>query len=193
LKIAIIGKGNVGMALGTGLKRAGHEIRYGHRDPKESVLAAAEWGEIGIIAVPYQSLKNVANEVSSAFDDKTVIDVTNVFEDESASRVSSSISAAEELQGLLPRARIVKAFNTVFSRNQSTGKLGKEKLSAFIAADDPDAKQTIMQIAKDIGFEPVDAGPLRNARHLECMAVLIISMAFTLNMGTKIGFKLLRE
>jgi predicted dinucleotide-binding enzyme len=44
VKVAIIGKGNVGSALGAGLKRTGHEVKFGHRDSKEPVLDAARWG-----------------------------------------------------------------------------------------------------------------------------------------------------
>jgi predicted dinucleotide-binding enzyme len=58
LKIAIIGKGNVGTALSKGLGRAGHEIKFGHRDPKEPVSEAAKWGEVIILAVPHENADN---------------------------------------------------------------------------------------------------------------------------------------
>jgi len=56
MKIAVIGKGNVGTALAAGLQRAGHEIRFGHRDPKGSVQDAAKWGEV-ILLGPVQCCK----------------------------------------------------------------------------------------------------------------------------------------
>ena len=55
MKIAIIGKGNVGTALHKGLSRAGHETKYGHRDPAEPVAEAAKWGEVIILAVPHEN------------------------------------------------------------------------------------------------------------------------------------------
>jgi predicted dinucleotide-binding enzyme len=84
----------------------------------------------------------------------------------------------------------VKAFNTVFAQNQSTGRVGGERLSNFIAGDNAKAKQTIMKLSQDIGFDPVDTGPLHSARYLEPMALLNIRLGFQLKMGTNIGFKL---
>jgi hypothetical protein len=192
VKVAIIGKGNVGSALGAGLKRAGYDVKFGHRDPKEPVLDAAKWGDVIILALPYDAVKTVAAKISSVADGKVLVDVTNATGRNWQLAVGFSTSAAEELQKLLPKARVVKAFNTVFAQNQSTGKLGKEQLTAFIAGDDSKAKQTVMQLARSIGFDPVDAGPLSVARYLEPMAMLLIGLAFNLKMGTKIGFKLAR-
>ena len=70
--------------------------------------------------------------------------------------ISCTTSTAEETQKKLPKARVVKAFNTVFASNQNTGKIGREQLTAFIAGDDSKAKQTVAQLTRDIGFDPVD-------------------------------------
>ena len=115
MKIAIIGAGNVGRALGLGLKRAGHEIRYGHRDPKEPVREAAEWGDVIILAVPYHATRDAAKEIGSAADGKMLVDVTNALDQNGNLAVGFTTSAAEELQKLLHKSRVVKAFNTVFS------------------------------------------------------------------------------
>ena len=192
MKIAIIGKGNVGSALGAGLKRAGHTVRFGHRDPNEPVLDAARWGEIVILAVPYDSVRDVVQELGSAADGKVLIDVTNALGSHGELAIGFTTSAAEELQKMLPKTRVVKAFNTVFAQNQSTGKVGKESLTAFVAGDDLRSREAVMRLARDIGFEPVDVGQLRAARYLEPMAMLIIDLAFNLQMGTKMGFKLAR-
>jgi len=192
VKIAVIGKGHVGTALATGLKRKGHEIRFGHRDPKEPVLDAAKWSEVIILAVPYRTVKDVARVLGSAVDGKVVVDVTNVLGPDMELAVGFSTSGAEEVQKLLPQARVVKAFNTVFAANQSTGKVGKEQLSAFVAGDDAKAKQTVMRLAADIGFDPVDAGPLKSARYLEPMGKLMIQLGNTLNVGTNLGYKIVK-
>lgn len=190
MKIAIIGKGNVGKALGLGLKRAGHEIKFGHRDPKEPVREAAEWGDVIILAVPYHAARDAAKEIGPAADGKVLVDVTNALDQNGNLAVGFTTSAAEELQKLLPKSRVVKAFNTVFSQNQSTGRVGEEQLTAFIAGNDQKAKQIVMELSRDIGFEPVDVGPLKSARYLEPMAIMIIELGYNLKMGTKIGFKL---
>jgi hypothetical protein len=78
----------------------------------------------------------------------------------------------------------------VFARNQSTGKVGNEQITAFIAGDDLKAKQIVEQLTRDIGFDPVDCGPLKAARYLEAMGMLIINLAFVYGAGTKIGYKL---
>jgi predicted dinucleotide-binding enzyme len=86
----------------------------------------------------------------------------------------------------------VKAFNTVFAQNQSIGKIGNEQLTAFIAGDDLKAKQTAAQLTRDIGFDLVDCGPLKAARYLEAMGIMIINLAYNYGMGTKIGYKLVK-
>jgi len=191
LKIAIIGKGNVGSALCNGLS-AKHEVRFGHRDPSEPVEEAAKWGEIIVIAVPHEAVSTVVKELGSAADGKTVIDATNAIASNGDLAIGYSTSAAEELQRMLPKSFVIKAFNTVFSQNQSTGKVGKEQLTFFVAGDNKKAKQNAMQLGKDIGFDPIDAGPLKAARYLEPMAMLIIDLAYGLGMGTNIGYKLVK-
>src|SRR4030042_261969 len=190
MKIGIIGKGNVGTAIGTGLTRKGHEVKFGHRDPKENVADAAKWGEVIVLAVPYESVPEAAKAIGSLANGKVLLDVTNAVGDNMNLAIRFSTSAAEELQKKLPKARVVKAFNTVFAQNQSTGRVGNEQLTLFVASDDAKAKQTIMQLGRDIGFDPVDAGPLRSARYLEPMAMLLINLGDGLGMGTKIGSRL---
>jgi predicted dinucleotide-binding enzyme len=188
MRIAIIGKGNVGTALATGLKGK-HQIKFGHRDPKEPVLDAAKWGEVIILAVPHGAAADAAKELGSAADGKTVIDVSNALNEEGELALGFTTSAAEQIQRMLPKARVVKAFNTVFAQNQSTGKIGNEKLTLFVAGDDAKAKQTVMQLGADIGFDSVDAGPLKAARYLEPMGKFMISLGYELGMGNKIGYK----
>ena len=118
--------------------------------------------------------------------------MTNAVTDDFGLAIGFSTSAAEEVQKMLPKARVVKAFNTVFAANQNTGRIGDEKLTLFVAGDEVKAKETVMQLGRDIGFDPLDAGPLKSARYLEPMATLLMNLAFTLGMGTKIGYKLVK-
>ena len=192
MKIGIIGKGNVGTAIGTGLSRKGHEVKFGHRDPKENVADAAKWGEVIILAVPYENVADAAKAIGTLANGKVLLDVTNAVGDNMNLAIGFSTSAAEELQKKLPKARAVKAFNTVFAQNQSTGRVGNEQLTLFVASDDAKAKQTIMQLGRDIGFDPLDAGALKSARYLEPMAMLLINLGYRLGMGNKIGYKLVK-
>lgn len=87
---------------------------------------------------------------------------------------------------------MVKAFNTVFAKFMDSGRVDGKQLTAFIAGDDARAKSEVMELARDIGFDAVDSGPLKNARMLEPMAYLNIQLGYGQKMGTDIGFQLIR-
>jgi len=201
MKISLLGTGNVGQALASGFVHGDHEVRFGSRNPElakalpqtrvETVRMATEWADVVVVAVPHFAVRGTVEAAGpAAFRDKVVVDATNAV-GPSGLAVGFTSSAAEELAKLIPGARVVKAFNTVFARNMATGKIGNETLTLFVAADDAGAKETVMQLGRDLGFNPVDAGPLRSARYLEPMAMQIMAIAFGLKMGTKIGFRLI--
>ncbi len=192
-KIAIIGKGHVGSALAEGLRRAKHEIRFAPTDPREPVGPAAEWGDVVILAVPWTAHTAIAKTVGGSLDGKTVIDVSNIMSPNFELAIGFTTSGAEELQKLLPRAKVVKAFNTVFAETMKTGKLRGERLTIFVAGDDGPAKDVVRRLAEDIGFESVDAGPLKSARYLEPLGMLNITLGYGLKMGTDVGFKLVKK
>ncbi len=192
MKVAIIGKGNVGTALNKGLSKAGHETKFGHRDPSEPVADAAKWGEVIILAVPHENANDAIEKIKPYSDEKIVIDVMNAIGSKMDLGISCTTSTAEETQKKLPKAHVVKAFNTVFATNQSTAKVGNEQLTAFIAGDNLKAKQTVAKLTKDIGFDPVDCGPLKAARNLEAMGNLIINLGYNYGMGNEIGYKLVK-
>jgi len=189
-KIGIIGNGNVGGALARGLKRAGHEVRAVGKD-QGAIRDAAGWGEVAIIAVPFGAIDDVVRTAGEVMSGKTVIDVTNALDANMNLALGFTTSGAEELQKKLPKSRVVKAFHTVFAQHMDTGRLGDKPLTTFAASDDASAKATVLKLARDIGFDAVDAGPLKNARLLEPFALLNIRLGYSLNMGTQLGFKLL--
>jgi predicted dinucleotide-binding enzyme len=78
---------------------------------------------------------------------------------------------------------VVKAFNTVFA--QVLGEARKAQV--FLAGDDAGAKQAVREIVESVGFEPVDAGPLQNARYLEPLGMLNIYFGYSGGMGTKVA------
>jgi 8-hydroxy-5-deazaflavin:NADPH oxidoreductase len=192
-KIAMIGKGNVGQALAEGLQRAGHEIRFGSRDPKQPVADAIAWGEVVILAVPWKTHETIARSVGNSLDRKTVVDVSNILTPSYDLAIGFSTSGAEELQKLLPNAKVVMAFNTVFAQTMKTGQVHGERLTVFVAADDGASKKTVRKLAEDIGFDSVDAGGLKSARYLEPMGVLNISLGYAQKMGTDIGLRLVKK
>jgi len=190
MKIAIIGKGNVGKALAKSLSGK-HEIRFGHRDPNESVEAAVKWGEVIILAMPYCAVASCALAFGSYADGKIVVDCTNPLDEKCELTVGFTTSAAEEIQKKLPKARVVKAFNTVAAKHQSSGKIGQEQISLFVASDFDDAKKLAMELGREIGFDLIDAGPLMASRSLEPMAKFIISLELR-SKGSEFGYKMLK-
>jgi predicted dinucleotide-binding enzyme len=186
-KVAIVGAGNVGKALREGLERTGYEVRAGGRG---QVSETAAWADIIILAVPFAAIPDVTREMQTAADGKTVVDVTNALTPDMQLALGFSTSGAEELQKALPRARVVKAFNTVFAQHMSRGSVVGQQLSLFAAGDDAAARKAVLELGKAIGFDAIDAGPLKNARHLEALGYFNIQLGYVLGHGPDIGFKL---
>ncbi len=188
MDISIIGDGNVGSALARGLERAGHHVATcGHDAEREKQLADA--GEVIILAVPFDAVDEVASTIGHSADGKTVVDVTNAVTPDMKLAVGFTTSGAEELQKKLPDAKVVKAFNTDFANTMDSGQAKGEQLSAFVAGDDKEAKTTVLELAEDIGFDAIDAGPLQNARLLEPLAMLNIQLGYQLGLGRDMGIK----
>ncbi len=203
MKIAIIGTGTVGNALVKGFSKGKHEIRMGSRDPSKAKPSTVpikpqkevvEWAELVALAIPHSATEESIKAIGPGlFKGKMLLDVTNALGPGMELAIGCTTSAAEEIARLTPGAKVVKAFNTVFAPNQSTGNIGGQKLTLFVASDDKTAKEAVMQLGKEIGFEPVDAGPLKSARYLEPMGIEIIKLGLQLGMGTSIGYRLVRS
>lgn len=185
MDIAIIGAGNVGTALAGPLARAGHHVTISATHPEHASLAAKatrtrsvgtnkeaiEAADVVILAVPGTAFGAIVGEVGGSLTGKVVIDVSNRPTPDPA---GAGTSAAEELQAMLPNASVVKAFNTVFASRQADPNIGGVPADGFVAADDDEAKRTVLDLIESIGFRPVDAGSLAVARTLEGMAWMII-------------------
>ncbi len=204
MRVGIIGTGNVGQAIAKGLRNTSHEVRFGSRDPKEATVVdgmkvepqreVAAWADVVILAVPFSAVRETVQGLDGGhLDGKVVVDVTNALSPSRDLALGFNTSGAEELAKLVPRARVVKAFNTVFARNMSTGKVAGEPLALFVAGDSGAAKDSVMRLGREIGFDPVDAGPLKAARYLEPMGAFQISLAFGQKLGPGIGYRLVRE
>ena len=189
MKVAIIGAGNVGKALGTSLRRAGHDVTLAATSPGSAQAAATEIGagwadsaaaavtdaNVVILAVPYQAGGDVAVEIADGTVGRTIIDTANPLKAD-YSGLATDTSAAEELQLRLPDAHVVKAFNTVFASNQADPSGADAPIDGFVAGDDADAKRTVISLVESIGMKPLDVGPLSSARFLEGMAFINIGL-----------------
>ena len=184
MKVAIIGAGNVGKALGGSAARAGHDVVITASDPEHARAAAEQIGaepaasntdavaaaDVVILAVWYPvAVNEVAPEIAEAARGHVVVDVTNPVKPDLSGLTTNGRSAAEELQQRLPGASVVKAFNTVFGSNQANP---RPEVQVHVAGDDPDAKQKVQELAQSLGMSAIDAGGLSAARVLEGMALL---------------------
>ncbi len=184
MNIAIIGTGNVGRALASSAQRAGHHVTIAGRDAGKASTTAIELGvdsaqsprdaaadaQMVVLAVPTESLDGLADELSDVVGDKPVVDVTNRMQPD-----LTAPSNAEHLQDRLPNAHVVKAFNTNFASRQAEPKVNGIGVDAYVAGNDPAAKQKVLDLAGEIGFRPIDASPLSASRTLEGMAWINIT------------------
>ena len=195
-KIAIIGIGNVGSALGTALSAAGHQVTFAARDEAKTATAAQAAGataaassaeavtsaDVVILAVPYSAVKSVAADIAGVVAGKVVIDTTNPLKpDYSGLATVGGPSGAERVATLLPGASVVKAFNTMFASVQGNAAAHGQVLDALYATDDDAAAETTAALASSIGFRPVKVGPLAAATELEAMAWLNIRLQMLAN------------
>jgi 8-hydroxy-5-deazaflavin:NADPH oxidoreductase len=183
MKIGIIGSGNMGRSLGLLWAEQGHEVYFGARTKEkgQSVAAFVERGTLGGTndeaarfgdVLLYTARGVNPAEVLTSVDmlsGKILIDCNN-FEIPAGFAFSPiEQSLAEKLAAEVPNARVVKAFNTMAQEvfELAPSPLKEYKVSVFVCADDTEARQTVMQLAEDIGFAAVDCGELRHARLVE--------------------------
>lgn len=198
MKIAIIGGASVANKLSALAVAAGHEVTIGARDPAKvtelaapatTIQAAIDPAEIVILAIPYLALSEALPPLAEALNGKLVIDATNPLNPD-YSPVETATSAAEEVQSMLPGARVVKAFNMIFADAMTPSGLDRngKQATVFVASDDEEARQTVAKLAQELGFLPVEVGVLSGARYLEGMAHLNIHVAFAMGGGTDVAF-----
>ena len=196
MKIGILGGGSVGGTLGEAWARSGHEILFGVRKPdapemKEvldrcqgraragSAADAAKFGEVIVNALPWPATKETLSSLD--LKGKVLLDATNPLLPKLAGlEVGTTTSGGEQVANWAAGARVVKIFNTTGFNNMGDPVYRGEAIPMLYCGDDPNAKSTAAQLAKDVGFAPVDSGPLSNARLLEPLAMLWIWLA---NMG----------
>lgn len=212
MRIAVIGAGNVGGALGKLWAAKGHEIMFGVPDPKSGKLAAllasiggraraasvaeaASFAEIVVLATPWSAAEAAIRSLDGRLAGKILVDCTNpLAPDLSGLVIGTDDSAGEQVARWARGARVVKAFNTIGAANFADPVFAGQAASMFVAGDDAAAKSMVSGLAAELGFEPVDVGPLLAARWLEPLAMLWIHLAVKQGLGpARHAFKLLRR
>lgn len=194
--IAIIGAGKVGQSLAEAWTRAGHEILWADDRPGKGKLGiqdAVDQAEAVLLAVPFPEVEGVLK--GRRFEGKVLIDATNPVGPGMRHALGSVRSAAELVQGLVPDARVVKAFNTYgyenFVRPPRDGS-GRPPVM-LVAGDDAQAKALASTLVAQVGFEPLDAGPVAMALHLEHMALLWIHLVYVQGKDPHFAWALVRD
>jgi predicted dinucleotide-binding enzyme len=190
-RVAMIGRGNVGQALAQGLAHAGYRVETAGKEP-DKIRSAARDATIVFLAVPYGERENALRELGDTVSGKIVVDVTNAITPTMDFAGTTTRSGAEEVQQRAKGAKVVKAFNTAFAQHMSTGRLGREPVTLFVAGDDDPAKGRVLSLGSELGFDPVDAGPLATARWLEAMGYFDIALGYKQRFGTDAEFRLVR-
>ena len=185
MKIAFIGSGRQGGALGLQFAKAGHQVMFSSRHPEtlKDLVAkaganaraglpdeAAKWGDVIVIAVPYGSTPQVGKDYAALMKGKVVIDLgnPNVNRDgpmaTEAIKKGTGVASAE----FLPGVRLVRAFNALsFVQVERDAHRAGEKLAIPVAGDVPAAVAIVVRLAQDAGFDPVVVGNLSRAREFD--------------------------
>jgi 8-hydroxy-5-deazaflavin:NADPH oxidoreductase len=206
MRIAIIGAGSVGATLGQAWLKHGEDVSWGVRNPADPKFAnlpkarikapaeAADAADIVVIATPWPATEAAVKGLGS-LRDKIVIDCTNPLgmgPDGLQLVLGFSTSAGEQVASWAPGAFVFKSLNTTGAGNM--GRAGEYPIKPMmpVAGDDAAKKQVVMELVRKLGFEPVDAGPLKNARLLEPMAMIWIDQAMKRGRGRDFAFALVK-
>ena len=197
MRLAFLGYGNVGSAIATAAARAGHDVVLAtnperpegaaatvadHPDLASATTAAAveavTTADVVVLAVPFGSLDTLLPPLADRLAGKVVIDATNPVGPGLTHGLGSQQAGAQHVAGLVPDARVVKAFNVYGFENLSTPPTGPDGLRAVMpfAGDDADAKTTVAELLMQFGWQPLDVGPLAAAVDLEHMTLLWVRL-----------------
>jgi 8-hydroxy-5-deazaflavin:NADPH oxidoreductase len=208
MRVGILGSGLMGGKLGTIFARAGHEVvfSYARSEQKLKVLArdakgkaragtpreAAQEADAVLLAVHWSRIKDALNQTGDLSGKVIVTCSLPMNDDNTELVVAHTSSGAEELAKMIRKARVVAAFNTVPSEVLFAVYEAKRKASRpslVYCGDDESGKGVAAGLIRDVGFDPVDAGPLRIARYTEPFALLVAHLAYEGKGGPELAYR----
>lgn len=208
MRVGILGSGLMGGKLGTIFARAGHEVifSYSRSDEKLRSLAlnagrnarsgtpheAAQNADALLLAVHWSRFNDVLNQ-SGDLSGKVILTCSlPMNEDDTGLVIAHTSSGAEELAKMVPKASFVSAFNTVPSEvlfGVYEGRHKSTRPGLVYCGDDESSKAVAAELIRDVGFDPVDAGPLRIARYTEPFALLMAQLAYEGSEGPELAYR----
>lgn len=207
MRIGIIGAGNVGRALGRAWLEGGHDIRWGVPQPGDRKYAdlggerlgppaaAAQAAEVIVLATPWPATETAVRSLGDIAG-KVLIDCTNPLAQGAEGltlALGHTVSGGERVAGWAAGAAVFKTLNQTGAENMARARQFTERPVMFVAGDDARSKPLVLGLVAELGFDAVDAGPLRIARLLEPMAMLWIDQALMRGAGTAFAFARVRR
>src|SRR5437867_1470739 len=208
MRVGILGSGLMGGKLGTIFARAGHEVvfSYARSEQKLKKLAreakgqaragtpreAAQDADALLLGVHWSRVEDVLNQTGDLSGKVIVTCSLPMNEDDTELVVAHISSGAEELAKRIPKARVVAAFQTVPSEvlfGVYQAKRKTRRPSLVYCGDDESGKGVAVELIRDVGFDPVDAGPLRIARYTEPFALLVAQLAYEGDGGPELAYR----
>jgi predicted dinucleotide-binding enzyme len=208
MRIGILGSGLMGGKLGTLFARAGHDVvfSYSHKRSKLETLAreagrtaqagtpreAAENADVLLLAVHWKRVDDVLRKAGDLSGKVLVTCSLPMNDNDTALVVAHTSSGAEALAKKVPGAHVVSAFGTVPSEVLFAvfeAREGATRPSLVYCGDDEGAKVTAARLIRDVGFDPVDAGPLEVARFTEPFTLLIAQLAYEGDNGPALAYR----
>ena len=200
----------MGKALGRRLIKTGYEVCWGSRSPEKAkkladsvgpqatggaYVNAASFGEVIVLVSSWQHTQSVI-EAAGPLQGKILIDATKPEKAEDYGlEIGHTTSGAELIAKWAKGAKVVKAFNHIYAEVvDEVEAFGTEEAAAFYCGDDIEAKRTVASLIRNMEFDPIDCGPLQNARYLEPLAQLMVQLVRVQEMAAgNISFKLLKR
>jgi predicted dinucleotide-binding enzyme len=208
MRVGILGSGLMGGKLGTLFARAGHEVVFSYsrsqrtlerlaRDARGSARAgtpreAATDADALLLAVHWSRLGDVLKQAGDLSGKVIVTCSLPMNADNTGLVIAHTSSGAEVLAKKVPKARVVCAFNTVpsevlFGVFEARRKAARPSL--VYCGDDASSKKIAAELIHDVGFDPVDAGPLWIARYTEPFALLVAQLAYEGKGGPELAYR----
>ena len=208
MRVGILGSGLMGGKLGTLFARAGHDVVFSYARSKEKLkklareaqgnaragtpAEAAQKADAVLLAVHWSRIDDVLTQAGDLSGKAIVSCSLPMNADNTELVVAHTSSGAEALAKKVPGAQVIAAFNTVPSEvlfGVFAARASRTRPSLVYCGDSQTGKRKAATLTRDVGFDPVDAGPLWIARYTEPFALLVAQLAYGVRGGPELAYR----